>query len=175
MRRAPVPALLALLALAAPARAHRLNVEARVEGPQVRVEVYFSDGTTPAGAQVTVTLEGVEVARGETDAAGRWAFKAPRAGRYEVAVTEPGLHRARVEVVVREADVAVVESASASATAPTSASPTEPTSASEAAPTSASEAARPERGGVDWARTLVGLVVIAALAAGLGAWQRRRA
>ena len=40
--------------------------------------------------------EGAEVARGETDAAGTWTFAAPRARRYEVAVTEPGLHRGRV-------------------------------------------------------------------------------
>ncbi len=48
-------------ALAAPARAHRLNVEARVEAGRVRVEVYFSDGATPAGAEVVVTRDGVEV------------------------------------------------------------------------------------------------------------------
>lgn len=152
-------------ALAAPARAHRLNVEARVEAGRVRVEVYFSDGATPAGAEVVVTRDGVEVARGATDAAGAWSFAPPGAGRYVVAVTEPGLHRGAAEVVVGQADLAA-PAPLASATRP----------ASSERPTSSAPASEPPapRGGVDWAGTAAGVLLILVLAAGLSAWQRRR-
>lgn len=159
------PVLLALgvvLAVAGPARAHRLNVEARVEGGRVRVDVYFSDGTAPAGADVVVTRDGEEVARGQTDAAGAFWFAPPAAGRYGVAVTEPGLHRGQVEVLVADADLDV----DLAEVAPL---------ASVAAPGTASAGAPPaERSGGEWGRALVGVLVIVILAAGLGAWQRRR-
>ncbi len=172
MSRASVAVACCLLVtLAGPARAHRLNVEARVEAGRVRVDVYFSDGTAPAGAEVVVaTPGGAEVARGATDASGRWSFVPPAPGRYEVSVTEPGLHRGRAVVVVAPADVGRAGDVAG------------PTSADVAAPASQTEAATPpprsgwtDRGGVDWTRTLAGLLVIAALAAGLAAWQRRRA
>lgn len=151
-------ALLLLLALAGTARAHRLNVEGRVEAGRVRVEVYFSDGTMPEGAEVVAVREGVEVARGATDATGRFSFAPPAAGRYAISVVEPGLHRGRVDVEVGVADLA----------APTS-------SAARAAPvtSSAPDAANLRTGGDDWVRTLAGLATIGALALGLAWWQRR--
>jgi nickel transport protein len=150
-------ALLLLLALAGTARAHRLNVEGRVEAGRVRVEVYFSDGTTPEGAEVVAVREGVEVARGATDAAGRFSFAPPAAGRYAITVVEPGLHRGRVDVEVAPADLAPATSAATAAT---------PTS-------SAADAGHPRAGSDDWAGTLAGLVAIGALALGLTWWQRR--
>lgn len=158
-------ALCAVVALAAPARAHRLNVEARVEGGRVRVEVYFSDGTAPAGAQVVATRDGVEVARGLTDAAGGWTFAPPLAGRYEVAVTEPGLHRGRVEVEVRAAELAASQPATGAAA----------TGAAATASATAPPASGRRPGGVDWPGVLLGLAIIALLGLGLTVWQRRRA
>ncbi|MBX3468366.1 MAG: hypothetical protein KF878_15955 [Planctomycetes bacterium] len=153
MTRAPLLiALAALLALAGPALAHRLNVAARWEAGRVVVEVYFSDGTTPAGAEVIASHDGVEVARGRTDAAGLWTFTPPGAGRYALAVTEPGLHRGRAVVEVP---------ATVPATAPTDAAP-------------AAAAAPPEREGTDWVGLALGLAIIAALGLGLGLLQRAR-
>ena len=61
--------VLALLAVA-PAEAHRLQAEASVspEG-EVVLELFFSDGVTPEGAEVVVTQDGAEVARGLTESA----------------------------------------------------------------------------------------------------------
>lgn len=146
-------ALVALLALAGPALAHRLNVEARWEAGRVVVEVYFSDGTTPAGAEVIASRDGVEVARGRTDAAGQWTFTPPGAGRYALAVTEPGLHRGRAVVEVP-------------APGPATAAPTPNAPAAAAAP--------PEREGTDWVGLALGLAIIAALGLGLGLLQRAR-
>ncbi|MCO5166384.1 MAG: hypothetical protein M9894_08470 [Planctomycetes bacterium] len=154
MTRAPlIAAALALLALAGPARAHRLNVEARLEAGRVVVEVYFSDGTVPVGAEVVASREGVEVARGRTDAAGLWTFAPPGAGRYALAVTEPGLHRGRAAVDVRAADLPAVE-----------AGPPAP----EAAPPPT------RRDGTDWVGLAAGLAIITLLALGLGRLQRAR-
>lgn len=162
MTRAPlVVALAALLVLAGPALAHRLNVEARWEAGRVVVEVYFSDGTTPAGAEVIASRDGVEVARGRTDAAGLWTFAPPGAGRYALAVTEPGLHRGRAVVDVPPTG------------APTGAPTVTPTGPATGAPPPPA-AAPPERDGTDWAGLALGLAIIAALGLGLGLLQRAR-
>lgn len=156
-------ALLLVLALAGTARAHRLNVEGRVEAGRVRVEVYFSDGTTPEGAEVVAVREGVEVARGTTDATGRFSFAPPAAGWYAISVVEPGLHRGRVDVEVVPGalapDPAVV------GTAPTSSAPP--------APVGSATPARTRGASDDWRGTLAGLLAIGALALGLAWWQRR--
>lgn len=148
------PALL-LLTLAGTAWAHRLNVEATVEPGRVTILVYFSDGTAPEGAEVVASRDGVEVARGRTDATGSFSFAA--AGRLRIQVTEPGLHRGQLEVEVPAAAVATIA-------APTSATPAPVTTRVD-----------PPRGGVDWLGSAGGLALIAALALGLAWWQRRGA
>lgn len=158
-------ALLLLLLLAGPVRAHRLTVEGLVEDGRVRVEVYFSDGTTPEGAEVVAVREGVEVARGVTDAAGRFSFVPPAAGRYAISVVEPGLHRGRVDVEVEPAQLA----SSPAAPAATSTGAV----ASSASPGAAPAGATDPRGADGWRGTLAGLVAIGALALGLAWWQRR--
>lgn len=147
--------LLLGLALAGTAWAHRLHVEARLEAGRVRVEVYFSDGTAPAGAEVVATREGAEVARGATDGAGVFTFVPPVAGRYAIAVVEPGLHRGRVEVEVAPADLAA------------------PAAVATASVATAATTGPARGGGDDWKGTLAGLAAIAALALGLAWWQRR--
>ena len=147
-------AALLVLTLAGPAWAHRLNVEATLEAGRVTVLVYFSDGATPEGAEVVASRDGVEVARGRTDARGTWSFAPTAAGKHLLEVTEPGLHRGKVEVEVP---------ALAPVAAPSSATPVPATSAIRV---------EPPPGGVDWVGSAAGLAVIAALALGLAWWQR---
>ena len=58
--------------------AHKLNVFAFVEGRQVFVEGYFSDGVRPRGGEVTVFgPDGVVLAQGRTDEEGSFVFDRP--------------------------------------------------------------------------------------------------
>lgn len=161
-------ALAALLLLAAPALAHRLNADARLVEGEVLLEVYFSDGAAPADATVEV-LRGLEpIASGVADDQGRFRWRPPGPGRYLFVVTEPGLHKAQVEIdVPSAAPVAVPDSASISV----------PASASEErahARAPAGEADPPHRGGTPWGGVAAGLGVIAALTLILALAQRRR-
>lgn len=172
-------ALALLLALPAGARAHRLHAEARLDQGQVLLEVYFSDGTPAAGAEVTLRRvapeagsEGAEqvLARGQTDAGGRFRWSPPAPGTYELEVVEPGLHRARVEVTVAPGALSARarEDPAADPAHPTSGAPAAVASAGAGSPTAGAAA----RGAVPWGGVVSGLVVIALLAGLLAAVQR---
>lgn len=164
-----------VVATAAPARAHRLNVEARLEAGRAVVEVYFGDGTRPEGAEVVVTRDGVEVARGRTDATGRFWFAPAAPGRHAIAVTEPGLHRGQAALDVAPGDlVAAVTTRAADAEAKSGLGETAASSSRTAGAARGADAEPKRVLTVEWRGLLAGLLVIGGLAAGLAALQRRR-
>ena len=152
-----VLSVLALLASGPRAFAHALGAECKIRGDRVVVEAYFSDNTSAQDARITVVDDANrEVANGKTDAAGRWSFPVPVAGRYEV-VVEAGMgHRTTVSFTV---DAAATNVSSTTADVP--AIVTE-------APT------RAEFTRLPWERILGGLIAIAWAGAGLRWWLRRK-
>lgn len=167
-------AALLLLCLPAPALAHRLHAEVRQQGDEVLLEVYFSDGTTPEGAQVTVERAGVTVASGATDAAGTWRFRPPGPGSYRLSVTEPGLHRASLTFTIAgvDPDVTPTESHPDAAADPDHAAPSAATAAPPSSHPTATPAPPRHTAGVPWDRLGLGLLVIAGLAGALALAQR---
>ncbi len=98
-------AVLGTLLTAAPARAHRLEAEAKVlPGGQVRVESWFDlTGDSPEGARVEVLRpDGSLLTRGELDARGVFVFRAAKAEALKVVVSTAG-HRA--ECVIPQAEL----------------------------------------------------------------------
>ncbi len=71
-------ACLLFLLPAAPARAHRLHAEARVQDDRIRAEFFFSDGLPARGLQVTLERDGrpPEIL-GETDDQGAITLRPP--------------------------------------------------------------------------------------------------
>lgn len=89
--------LVAVLLLAAPAFAHKLNVTATPVPPAtLRVEAGYDDGTPADGATVVVTDEsGAEVGRGVLDERGVCDLPRP-VGRWAVTVDDGAGHRANI-------------------------------------------------------------------------------
>lgn len=75
--------LAALLALAAPALAHRVNIFAYVDNGVVKAECFYSKSSRVNHGKVIVTdlVSGAELLRGETDENGAFSFPAPEAAR----------------------------------------------------------------------------------------------
>ncbi len=141
-----------LLASGSTASAHALGVECKTQGGRVVVEAFFSDNTSAQDALVTIyDNEKRAIARGTTDADGRWSFPVPPAGRYDV-VVEAGMgHRADASFIVN----------------PDSRSTPESTRVASQGPT------RSEFTRLPWERVLCGLIVIA-LGAIMLRWGLRR-
>jgi hypothetical protein len=126
-----------LLAGASPAFAHRLRVEPKVIGDQVRVEAFYDDGTPAQEAKVTVAGDRT-VAEGRTDENGVWTCARPEPGTYMVRAESFG-HAAKETLVVGE-----------------------PETAPAAEPTPAQDD-RARRTQTPWGRLATGLAVIGAL------------
>lgn len=98
MLRLPL-SLVVWLAVAAPAFAHKLIVNAAPKGDRLRVEAYYEDDTPAEDAKVTVTLGDRIVAEGTTDDRGLWSCPLPADGTYLVKVVSAGhVGRATVEI-----------------------------------------------------------------------------
>ena len=95
--RRVIPTLLLVAAALAPshAQAHRLNVFGFVEGTELKVEAFFSDGKAARKAEVTVYgADGELLAEGKTDAKGECAFELPAAaGDLKIVATSGAEHR----------------------------------------------------------------------------------
>jgi len=90
-----------LLLTAGFAHAHGLGVQCKLRGDTVVVEAYFTDNKPARDAKVTVLdSNGVELANGRTDDAGRWSFPAPAAGKYKVTCDLGDGHRTPVIVTI---------------------------------------------------------------------------
>jgi nickel transport protein len=67
--------LMLLSVIASTAYAHKVNVFAYVEGDQVYIQGYFSDGSKAKNSQVTVyTSDGRELSKGQTGEDGEFTF-----------------------------------------------------------------------------------------------------
>jgi len=91
----PTLVLIAAALAPLPAFAHRLNVFGFVEGTELKVEAYFSDGKAARKAEIKVYgADGALLAEGETDAKGECAFELPAAsGDLKIVATSDALHR----------------------------------------------------------------------------------
>ncbi len=81
-------ALLLVLGLAVPAQAHKLKLFASVEGAGVKGYAFFVGGGRAQDSPFVATdAAGTEIARGRTDADGRFAFQVPGVAATGVTVT----------------------------------------------------------------------------------------
>lgn len=97
--RPPLAALLVLLS-ADCARAHRLELEARIENGYLRVEAFYEGDIPAQNARVALfDAERATVASGRTDETGVCRLPLPPPGDYGVTADEAG-HRARVSLTV---------------------------------------------------------------------------
>jgi nickel transport protein len=94
--------VVALLVLSSSAFAHKLHVDARVDGDLVRVEAYHDDDTPAQEAKITV-LDGEKlIAEGRTDDKGVWTFAKPGPGSYLVRAASVG-HAAKTRLDIAAA------------------------------------------------------------------------
>jgi len=92
-------AALAVLIGASPLYAHRLLVDPKIEGAQLRVEVYYDDDTPAQDAKVTVRAGDTLVAEGRTDEKGVWTCPKPAPGFYAIRAESTG-HVAKKTLVI---------------------------------------------------------------------------
>jgi hypothetical protein len=126
-------AVLGTLLSAGPARAHRLEAEAKVlPGGQVRVESWFDlTGDSPKGARVQVLRpDGALLTEGELNDQGVFVFRVGKAEALKVVVSAGAGHRK--ELVIPQADL---ERAGADAKGPADADPARPAAAPGGTPT----------------------------------------
>ena len=89
-----------LLFLSLPAYAHKLLIEARVDGDRVRFEAYFDDDTPAQDARLLVENAKQEiVAEGKTDERGVWNCPLPAPGKYLVRADLLG-HQAKRDLLI---------------------------------------------------------------------------
>jgi len=82
--------------LPAAASAHAVGVDCTLRRGIVTVEVFYDDDTAAVKAKVQVVNEkGDVVASGITDKDGRWTFRKPAPGKYEVRADAGAGHRAK--------------------------------------------------------------------------------
>lgn len=98
----PAAALALLLLAPAIAAAHGLSVEATLTAGRVTIVAAYDTGEPAAGARVTVSRDGVEVAVGVADDRGEYAFAAPPAGVYGIKVDDGQGHRTRARLTIPE-------------------------------------------------------------------------
>jgi hypothetical protein len=126
---------ISLLLGTSPAFAHKLYVEAKPSGDQVRCEVFYEDDTPAQEAKVIVLNGETVVAEGRTDEKGVWTCNLP-----------PGRYQVKAETLGHAADT-VLEV------------PARPTAVS----TAPMENERAEKTRTPWRRLILGLGIIAGL------------
>ena len=99
--RVTIAILCILLFCVAPARAHGLGVWAEVEGSQVLVEAYFSNGKIARAGNVKVTdASGATLAEGKLSNDGRWSFPVPDRPKVLIHVEAGEAHSADFELEI---------------------------------------------------------------------------
>jgi nickel transport protein len=102
--RLPLLIAAAIFAGPTPAFAHRLHVDPRPAGDQIRVEVFYDDDTPAQDAKVTIRLGDDLIAEGRTDDKGVWTCPRPQPGTYTVRAESVG-HAATETLVVAEREL----------------------------------------------------------------------
>jgi len=100
--RLPLLAIALFLTGTSSAFAHRLHVDPKIVGDQLRVEAYYDDDTPAQEAKITVRSGDVTVAEGRTDDKGVWTCPRPAAGKYTVRAESVG-HAATESLDIGEA------------------------------------------------------------------------
>lgn len=96
-----IVALAAILVAPRCASAHALRVDCYLRAESVIVEAYFDDDTPADKAKVRIfDAGGNEIARGQTDADGKWSTHRLSPGRYRVEVDAGGGHFAKQSMEV---------------------------------------------------------------------------
>jgi nickel transport protein len=88
--RLPLLVTALLLTGTSSAFAHRLHVDPKIVGDQLRVEAYYDDDTPAQDARITVRAGDVTVAEGRTDDKGVWTCPKPTGGKYTVRAESVG-------------------------------------------------------------------------------------
>ncbi|GAB4350432.1 MAG: hypothetical protein Kow0099_33960 [Candidatus Abyssubacteria bacterium] len=94
-------AIICIIVLLGPtdARAHRVNLFAYVEGDNVIVESYFNDGTPCRDSTIEVFDENANtLLQGNTDAEGKFSFRAPVKSNLLIRLTASMGHRAEFTI-----------------------------------------------------------------------------
>jgi len=99
--RLPLLVTALLLSGTTSAFAHRLHVDPKVVGDQLRVEAYYDDDTPAQEAKITVRSGDMTVAEGRTDEKGVWTCPKPAAGKYTVRAESVG-HAATESLDINE-------------------------------------------------------------------------
>lgn len=156
--------VLSCLAFSAPAFAHKLIVDCRIDGDRLRVEAYYDDETPAQQAKIVVEDEQKKVvADGRTDDRGLWSCPAPVPGKYVIRAESVG-HVGKKTLVIDDSAATKTPSDSRGAnqtiSARESSSPAEPN--------------QRESTQTPWLRIGIGFVVIALLCGTLLLIRRRR-
>jgi nickel transport protein len=104
--RLPLLVTAFLLSGTSSAFAHRLHVDPKIAGDQLRVEAYYDDDTPAQEAKITVRSGEMTVAEGRTDEKGVWTCPKPAAGKYTVRAESVG-HAATETLDIGEMAAAV--------------------------------------------------------------------
>lgn len=106
-------ALLVLSLVTATAYAHKVNVFAYVEGDQIFIQGYFSDGTKAKNSDVTVLGDnGQELTKGQTNEEGVFIFPAQGKQALRVVLNAGMGHQASYDIPLEEVGAAASPSAS---------------------------------------------------------------
>ena len=165
MPRTPVSVLLAFVLSAlipAEALAHAVGVDCTLSLGRVEVEAFYDDDSAAAKAKMqVVNANGEIVAQGVTDQRGRWTFRKPAPGKYEVRVDAGAGHRTKKKIdvpaaTVQEAVIGILLDVSLSIEAP-AAAPVAPGTTISHSP------ARADFTRVPWEKVLIGIGIIGGL------------
>jgi hypothetical protein len=149
----------ALLLTAAPAFAHKLIVECRVQNDRVRVEAFHDDDTPAQQAKIIIADESKKIiAEGRCDERGLWSCPLPTPGKYTVRAESVG-HTAKTDLEIPDKNAKNVASIGSD-------NPSGSLTASSNGSSPPARSSRDELTETPWLKLAAAFVVIAALCAG---------
>ena len=169
MRRIPVSVLLAFVLPAlfpAVAFAHAVGVDCTLRLGKIEVEAFYDDDSAAVKAKVEIVNANDEiVAHGVTDHLGRWTFRKPAPGKYEVRVDAGAGHRTKKKIdvpatTVQEAAIGILLDVSFRVEAPVSAPFLPATTISDGS-------TRADFTRLPWEKVLIGFGIIGCLSGAL--------
>lgn len=156
-----------LLAVPEIASAHAVDLDARLRGDHVVVEVFFDDNAPASNARVQVVAEdGETIMEGRTDEKGVWSFLTPPPGKYQIAADAGAGHLAKKTITIPPPPVTLTNPPATHLGGPMASDPEEIVSDG----LTRAETTGPRR----WLRAGAGLVVIGFLTVALRLAIRKR-